>query len=152
MKCRTFSIRIGPPEHTAADEATVDDFLGSVSMKRIYAALAGENHMAWSVLVFYEDKRSDEPETQDEIALTPEEELRYEDLRIWRNERAIQEGLAPYMIAHNTWLKLMVKMPARTVEDLLRVKGFGERRTAKYGDEILSILAASDRAGRAARP
>jgi hypothetical protein len=52
----------------------------------------------------------------------------------------MQEGLKPYMIAHNAWLKAMVKLPVQTLDDFLGIKGFGEKRVRKYGDEILHIL------------
>jgi superfamily II DNA helicase RecQ len=72
--------------------------------------------------------------------LTPEQEKNYSALRNWRNEQASQTGLAPYMIAHNDSLMQIAILQVKTKEDLLQIKGFGEKRAEKYGDEILSVL------------
>lgn len=74
------------------------------------------------------------------IKLTAEQESSYNALRTWRNERASRDGVPPYLIAHNDSLMQMATMPIKTNEDLLQVKGLGEKRVQKYGDEILRIL------------
>ena len=77
----------------------------------------------------------------DEVVLKPfEEERLYEALRTWRNKQARRERLLPYMVAHNSSLKQMVRIRVRTKEDLLRIKGFGERRAEKYGSAILNAI------------
>jgi len=73
------------------------------------------------------------------IVLTAEQEKTYAALRNWRNEQASQTGLAPY-IAHNDSLMQIAILPVKSKEDLLQIKGFGEKRAEKYGDEILRIL------------
>jgi len=45
------------------------------------------------------------------------------------------------MIAHNRQVAKMVKLKARTKADLLKVKGIGEAKVARYGEEILKLLA-----------
>ncbi len=74
------------------------------------------------------------------VKLTAEQENSYNTLRNWRNERASQDGVPPYLIAHNDSLMQMATMIIKTPEDLLQVKGLGEKRVQKYGDEILRIL------------
>jgi len=74
------------------------------------------------------------------IKLTVEQENSYTALRTWRNERASRDGVPPYLIAHNDSLMQMATMSIKTNEDLLQVKGLGEKRVQKYGDEILRIL------------
>jgi superfamily II DNA helicase RecQ len=154
MRCKVFNIRLHE-EHTASDEAAIDKFLSTVNPKRIFASIAGGHNDLWSVLLFYEDEplgTSEEYEGEEDTVLTPYEEMDYEDLKRWRNERANQDGLAPYMIAHNAWLKQMVKLPARTKEDLLRIKGFGQKRTEKYSEDILRILAGPREARHVTEP
>lgn len=75
------------------------------------------------------------------VKLTAEQENSYNALRNWRNERASQDGVPPYLIAHNDSLMQMATLPIETHEDLLQVRGLGEKRVQKYGDEILRILA-----------
>jgi len=154
MKCKVFRIRL-QEEYTASDEAALDEFLNVVTPKRILASIAGDHDDCWSVLLFYEDEpsaSSEEHDLEEDIILTPYEQMDYEDLRRWRSERANQDGLAPYMIAHNDCLKQMVKLPVRTREDLLRIKGFGQKRTDKYGDDILKVLTGPREARRIAEP
>lgn len=74
------------------------------------------------------------------IKLTAEQENFYNALRQWRNERASQDGVPPYLIAHNDSLMQMATMNVKTPEDLLQIKGLGEKRVQKYGEEILRIL------------
>jgi superfamily II DNA helicase RecQ len=74
------------------------------------------------------------------IVLTAEQEKTYAALRNWRNEQAGQTGLAPYMIAHNDSLMQIAILQIKNKEDLLQIKGFGEKRAEKYGDEILRVL------------
>jgi ATP-dependent DNA helicase RecQ len=78
------------------------------------------------------------------IVLTADQEKNYAALRNWRNEQASQTGLAPYMIAHNDSLMQIAILQIKSKEDLLQIKGFGEKRAEKYGDEILRVLNAAE--------
>lgn len=77
------------------------------------------------------------------LVLTADEEKIYAVLREWRNEKAGLDGLPPYMIAHNDSLMTMAKINPKTLAELIEIKGFGEKRAQKYGDELLQILAES---------
>jgi superfamily II DNA helicase RecQ len=81
--------------------------------------------------------------TPEPVRLTAEQEKSFNALRTWRNERASQDGVPPYLIAHNDSLMQMAIAPIASHENLLQIKGLGEKRVQKYGDEILRILAAS---------
>ncbi len=76
------------------------------------------------------------------IVLTAEQEKRYLALRNWRNEQAGENGLAPYMIAHNDSLMQIAILQVKSKEELLQIKGFGEKRAEKYGEDILEVLSA----------
>jgi translin len=86
-----------------------------------------------------------EPE---EISLTrPEEpELNeieqgiYNDLAAWRTRKSTEEHIAPYIIAHNSILKEIVKLRPTTTRELYAIKGFGERRVNKYGKDIIAVI------------
>ena len=73
--------------------------------------------------------------------LQAEEKQAYDALRVWRAERAKAEGIPPYMIASNKQLATMIKMRARSLTALRRIEGIGEAKIAKYGEEILQLLA-----------
>lgn len=64
----------------------------------------------------------------------------YEALCDWRTRKASEETLAPFIIAHNSWLKQIIKLNPATLHDLVGIKGFGERRASKYGKEIIDII------------
>lgn len=80
------------------------------------------------------------PAEHEEIELTPQQEEIYERLRQWRSKKAHDEGFASFMILHNSQMKQMVALPVTCTADLLTIKGFGEKRTKKYGDEILAVV------------
>lgn len=167
MKCKTFKIRLdGDVQET--DEADFNEFLENLNVKQISSALVGDKY--WSVLVFYNDdagkieslENSPRDSAEDvkpkasagkapkaeivsaeTIVLTAEEDKIYAVLREWRNGKSGRDGLPPYMIAHNDSLMLMARDNPQTHDDLVQIKGFGEKRAQKYGDEILEIIAAA---------
>ena len=69
------------------------------------------------------------------------EKSTYDALRTWRAARAKQEGVAPYMIAHNKQIAQIVQNKIMSKSDLGNISGFGEAKVKQYGDEILQILA-----------
>ncbi len=64
----------------------------------------------------------------------------YDALSEWRNKKANEENLAPFIIARNSWLKQIIKLRPSTIKELYGIKGFGERRVNKYGKEIIAII------------
>ena len=64
----------------------------------------------------------------------------YDALSAWRNKKANEENLAPFIIARNSWLKQIIKLRPSTIKELYGIKGFGERRVNKYGKEIIAII------------
>ncbi len=139
MKCKKFVLHSSGPNE-AADEAAINGFLAGTKVSRLFAPFDGSSS-AWLVLIFYDEKPKGAPPA-DQFDLTSSEEELFNALKAWRNELAKQEALAPYMIAHNLWLKQMVRARATTVNDLLEIKGFGRSRAEKYGTDILKIIAA----------
>lgn len=66
------------------------------------------------------------------------EELR-ERLQQWRRERFKKDNVPAFMIMHQSTLMEIAARAPKTKADLLRIKGFGEERFKKYGEEILAI-------------
>lgn len=69
----------------------------------------------------------------------PELDL-FESLRQYRLKVSREEGIKPYFIYNNEELDLLVQAKPKTKEQLMRVKGFGEKKVEKYGDAVLSII------------
>ncbi|WP_300379439.1 DNA helicase RecQ [Clostridium sp.] len=64
----------------------------------------------------------------------------FDVLRKWRKERAIKLGIKPYIIfSDSTIIELANKKP-KDKEELLNIRGMGEKKYENYGEEILKIL------------
>jgi ATP-dependent DNA helicase RecQ len=61
-------------------------------------------------------------------------------LRDWRAQRAKQDDVSAFIVAHNHSLDEIALFHPQTTGELLRIKGFGPSRAEKYGDEILMIV------------
>jgi translin len=72
--------------------------------------------------------------------LDPQEQELYHALDEWRNRKANEETIAPYIIARNSWLKQIARMKPTNPKDLNDIIGFGERRVNKYGKEIIEVI------------
>ncbi|MFC5895465.1 DNA helicase RecQ [Streptomyces ramulosus] len=68
----------------------------------------------------------------------------FEALRAWRGSTAKEQGVPAYVIFHDATLReIAVARPATTAE-LGTVNGVGENKLAKYGAQILEVLADGD--------
>jgi len=92
----------------------------------------------WTVFVEYVGKNP--ASSAKKAMLSPDQEIYYEALRQWRNELAEAEGMPPYVIASNKQLQQMAGLESFTLEAVRSVKGFGEAKVGKYGQDILRIL------------
>ena len=79
--------------------------------------------------------------------LPPEAEAVFERLRAWRTASAKEQGMPPYVIFHDATLRQIAAAPPSTLAELANVNGVGETKLARYGQQILEVLA--DLAGEA---
>ncbi len=80
----------------------------------------------------------------DEIQLDSAGEALLGRLQAWRSQRASLDGMPPYVIAHNKDLMALAAIRPSSEAALANVPGFGPSRVAKYGEEILALIAAAD--------
>jgi ATP-dependent DNA helicase RecQ len=74
--------------------------------------------------------------------LSPDARELFETLRAWRAAQAKEQGLPAYVIFHDATLReVAVRRPA-SLEQLGTVTGVGESKLAKYGEQLLTALAA----------
>lgn len=145
MKVKVFHIRL-TKENLQADQDNLNDFLDSVSIKKLESELITGQPNFWSILVFFEEKNADLPKSSNKIAVTAESELTedekliYNALRQWRNDKANNLNLPSYVIAHNTQLMTIAKVKPQTLDDFINIKGFGGLKVAKYGEDIIALL------------
>ncbi|MEP7284509.1 MAG: HRDC domain-containing protein [Chloroflexota bacterium] len=126
-KVKTFMIRLHD-SYRIRDESELNDFLKAREIKRIDSSLVnvGTHGAAWSVLIFYEEtstgNRSAFSQPSDfgiseevtPIPLDAADEILYEALRTWRNQRAANLGLAPFILFSNAMLKNIVRKKPKT--------------------------------------
>jgi ATP-dependent DNA helicase RecQ len=63
-----------------------------------------------------------------------------EHLRQWRREMAKRQGIAAFIVMHDTTLDALCARQPRTLGQLRSVPGIGDRKIELYGLEILSAL------------
>ncbi|MBX3302323.1 MAG: ATP-dependent DNA helicase RecQ [Nitrospira sp.] len=71
--------------------------------------------------------------------MPPDRQL-VERLRQLRSELAEEEGVAPFLIFHDTTLKAIAVSKPGTTEALLEVPGIGERKAERYGRRVLAVV------------
>jgi ATP-dependent DNA helicase RecQ len=76
--------------------------------------------------------------------LSAEAEPVFERLRAWRTAVAKEQGMPPYVIFHDATLRLIAAAPPSTLAGLALVNGVGETKLARYGQQILDVLAEPD--------
>ena len=74
-----------------------------------------------------------------EVNINKEYELRNK-LKEFRTETAKKEKLRPFMIFKDEQIDELIKSKPKTKEQLLKVRGFGEIKVEKYGEEILNVF------------
>lgn len=83
----------------------------------------------------YEIKRVDPTQSDQK-----EDILLFDELRQWRLDRARRDGVAPYMVAHDTTLHELATRRPQTEQALLGIKGLGASKVEKYSSDLLTIL------------
>jgi len=147
MNLKLFNTRI-TPENTLGDQMAINAFMDSVSVKKTSTQYVPGNPDFWSILVFYEDynangARAKEAEKQPAISeadLNEVERSIYAALRLWRKDRAAEINLPEFMVCHNATLMNVAKEKPQDLLSLSKIKGFGDQKIAKYGDDIVAIL------------
>lgn len=64
----------------------------------------------------------------------------YKKIKDWRKAQSDKEKLPAFCIFSNAVLKEIVKNRPITEEDLVKIKGFGQKKFEKYGQAILEIV------------
>ncbi|REF98387.1 ATP-dependent DNA helicase RecQ [Asanoa ferruginea] len=67
----------------------------------------------------------------------------FERLRAWRAATAKEQGVPAYVIFHDATLRQFANDEPRTLAELGKVSGVGENKLAKYGQQVLDVLAES---------
>ncbi|WP_433529067.1 DNA helicase RecQ [Micromonospora sp. CA-263727] len=68
----------------------------------------------------------------------------FERLRAWRAATAKEQGVPAYVIFHDATLRQIAADTPATLAELSGISGVGENKLAKYGEQILGVLADAD--------
>jgi ATP-dependent DNA helicase RecQ len=79
----------------------------------------------------------------------PNAELR-DYLREWRRRTAKEQGVAAFIVMHDTSLEEICQAQPRTLAGILGISGFGQRKVSMYGQQILDALERFRQGARAA--
>jgi ATP-dependent DNA helicase RecQ len=77
--------------------------------------------------------------TAGDMAGAADSELR-ERLREWRRTLASERDIPAFVVMHDTALDELCRRKPSSLQELRQVPGFGEKRTATYGPQILTVL------------
>lgn len=146
MKVKVFHIRL-TKENLRSDQDNLNNFLDRVTVKKTATELINGQPNFWSILVFYDDQKTEKQENisnkisaTDESELTDDEKRIFSTLKQWRQDKATQLNIPNFMVCHNTELMTIAKVKPQTLDDLSKVKGFGGQKISKFGDDIIAIL------------
>ena len=141
MKVKVFTIRLTENE-LQIDQNSLNDFLEMITFKKSSTQFVEtEIDCYWSVLVHYEElsaAKNEEPKK--EIELSESERMIFQNLKKWRSEKASELGFKNFMICHNSELINIAIQKPNSVNQLKRIKGFGEVKSDKYGEDIIALL------------
>jgi superfamily II DNA helicase RecQ len=139
MNIKVFNIRLHK-EYFDTDQVKMNDFLDGVEVKLTSANFVTTGSTDyWSAVVFYMPKTT-AASKEDVEALTENETKIFNTLRTWRNDLAQKLDWTAFRICHNSHLIAIAKANPQTIDELKKIKSFGELRTEKYGDDIIAVL------------
>ena len=81
------------------------------------------------------------PAPRSTVDLPAEAGSRFERLRAWRAATAKEQGVPAYVIFHDATLREIATDAPATLAALSRVSGVGENKLAKYGAQLLEVIA-----------
>ncbi len=81
----------------------------------------------------------------EDTALSAADEELFQCLRAWRRNKAQEEAIPPFIIAHDTLLRRIAAARPRSAEQLQQVKGIGKHKLGKYGSELAKAVCSADK-------
>ncbi len=73
-------------------------------------------------------------------AVNPVSNPLFEALRACRRDLALEAGVPPYVIFHDSTLREMTERLPQSLDALSRISGVGTRKLEAYGDAFLRVL------------
>ena len=150
MNLKIFQIRLDE-QHLQADQELINHFMEQVTIKKSATQFVPGEPDFWSIVVYYENEQpTNKPLkksngatkriAEEEIELTEEQKEIVTALKQWRRDRANAINQPEYLICHNASIEALSRQKPRTLAELSEVKGFGDSKIAKYGEEVISVI------------
>lgn len=141
MKIKVFSIGL-KAEMLEKDQRVLNEFLTTVTFKKSSTQFVEKGNY-WSVLVHYDDNEITKPASLERKSfedLSIKDQQVYLYLKEWRTNKAEKLQQKNYMICHNSELIDLAMYKPSNLDELQQIKGFGQQKVEKFGDDILAIL------------
>ncbi len=75
-----------------------------------------------------------------DVSIVRDDDQLFRRLRAWRLDKAREEGVPAFRVAHNSVLRSIAAGRPRTERELCAIRGIGPRKLEKYGAELLSLV------------
>ena len=75
------------------------------------------------------------------VAMAGDDALYFEALRLWRAEKAREQGVPAYVILHDRTLTELAIQRPQSPNALLQIPGIGLAKAERYGEALLALLA-----------
>lgn len=141
MKVKVFSIGL-EADMLEKDQNVLNEFLATVTFKKSSTQyVEAENY--WSVIVHYDENETTKPASLERKSfedLNVKDQQIYMYLKQWRREKAEKLQQKNFMICHNSELIDLAMYKPSNLDELQQIKGFGQQKAVKFGDDILTIL------------
>lgn len=108
------------------------------------------NELSWEVMrkqrsveiaVTKREVKADHRESTEEGSLKRAEvEMLLEQLRSLRKRLADEQSVPPYVIFHDSTLKLMAQQQPTTLDQFKQISGVGDRKLAQYGEDFTTLI------------
>lgn len=153
MNIRAFTLRLDP-ETGLFDDAEMRSFLEGRDVLEIHQHMVSDGASpVWALLIRYREARKEgalrdgrgprndsTPKTDWRALLSPEERVRYDALRRWRNDRSKKEGRPAYSLFNNEHLAAIARNLPTSPSALREIEGVGDTRIRQYGAEVVNLL------------
>ncbi|KGO90321.1 HRDC domain-containing protein [Flavobacterium suncheonense] len=150
MNIQVFTLRTNP-DFFQSDQKKLNDFLQEIVYIKSseYLVESGLDAPYWSILLHYEVCETrpsgvkivkEKIKEVEESDLTPGAQYILECLKDWRTDKANELKVPKYMVCHNSELINIAFHQPTTMEALKNIKGFGEKKAQRFGEDIIALL------------
>ena len=91
-------------------------------------------------LSYHQDKEIQSIQKENNSVIEEKNDSLIEQLKNYRLTKAKEKNLPPYYVLNDETLNEIISIKPQTIDELLTVKGFGQKKCEWYGNDILQII------------